>query len=108
MQFDGEDITNHPFIKTLADIVPNIHWVYHVAEQLLIAESHALKFDEPQMGFNWNHRNVDMMFLWERSPQGHDFWANVNAIEQYGGNLDELPWMVNGKLQYVERDKKIL
>jgi len=94
-----EDVLTHPSLVRLLDLTGDIKWVYHVAEQLLIAESHALnKGADGNHYFEWDHEYIDMLFQWDQSPQGFRFWSRVNEFENEANNGEAKPYFIDGEM----------
>jgi len=97
-----EDVLSHPSLVRLLDLTGDIKWVYHVAEQILIAESNALDHGaDMDYHFDWELDNIDLMFNWGKSPQGIYFWRHVSGIETGWHRANgEKPYFENGKVVY--------
>lgn len=102
---NSEDLLEHPVMRTLAQRVDNVHWLYHIAEQLLLVEAYEQQNPDKRIVLDWNRNNIDSLMYWKPTPQGTAFWSRVADIEQGYSDGEELPWMVNGKLQFAHRDK---
>jgi len=94
-----EDVLQHPSLVRLLGLTDDIKWVYHVAEQLLIAESNALdKGANDNFYFEWDHDYIDMLFQWDQSPQGFKFWSSVSNFEIGNNNGEAKPYFIDGEM----------
>lgn len=100
---EAPSILDHPAMIRLKEQTDNIHWIYHVAHQLQIVEDFDIENDG-RCELRWDQNYIDTLMYWKHTPQGTDFWMQVSEHEHGYGKLESLPWFIDGKLQWRDRD----